>query len=89
MDQKRLLSFPLRLSPHLREQATEIARREGVSLNHFVGLAIAEKLSRMEHDLWRRQQEQEAVSSGKPFADRRGGPVRQFGTPIAVNSRPH
>ncbi|MFC6645061.1 toxin-antitoxin system HicB family antitoxin [Granulicella cerasi] len=49
---KRHQSFPLRLSPSVREHATSIARSEGISLNHFVSLAIAEKISRMEHDLW-------------------------------------
>jgi len=49
---KRHLSFPLRLSPSIREQATELAHREGISLNHFISLALAEKLSRMEHESW-------------------------------------
>ncbi|MDE1160690.1 MAG: toxin-antitoxin system HicB family antitoxin [Acidobacteriaceae bacterium] len=40
-------SFPLRLPPSLRQQSTELARNEGISLNHFISLAIAEKVSRM------------------------------------------
>jgi predicted HicB family RNase H-like nuclease len=39
--------FPLRLARSLREAANLIARREGISLNHFISLAIAEKVSRI------------------------------------------
>lgn len=48
--------FPLRLSPTMRHQANELARREGISLNQFISLAIAEKLSRMEQQAWTRDQ---------------------------------
>jgi len=43
-------SFPLRLAKSLREVAGTLARREGVSLNHFISLAVAEKISRLGHD---------------------------------------
>jgi hypothetical protein len=56
MEQKRVLSFPLRLCPSVRHQATDLARQEGISLNHFISLAVAEKISRMEHETWLRQQ---------------------------------
>ena len=41
-------SFPLRLPLSIKQQATDTARSEGLSLNHFIALAIAEKLTRME-----------------------------------------
>lgn len=41
-------SFPLRLSPYLRSQAIELAKNEGLSLNHFISLAVTEKVTRME-----------------------------------------
>lgn len=44
--------FPLRLSPTMRHQANELAHREGISLNQFISLAIAEKLTRMEQQAW-------------------------------------
>jgi len=44
-------------------QATELARMEGISLNHFISLAVAEKISRMEHESWLRQQGKTASSS--------------------------
>lgn len=56
MEQKRALSFPLRLCPSVRQQATQLAQNDGISLNHFISLAVAEKISRMEHASWLRQQ---------------------------------
>ncbi len=56
MEQKRVLSFPLRLGTSIRQQAADLAQNEGISLNHFISLAVAEKISRMEHEVWLRQQ---------------------------------
>lgn len=53
---KRRQCFPLRLASSLRSQASNLAHNEGISLNHFISLAVAEKISRMEHDLWVQQQ---------------------------------
>jgi predicted HicB family RNase H-like nuclease len=39
--------FPLRLAVSHRIQAVQSAEREGISLNPFVSIAIAEKVSRM------------------------------------------
>ena len=41
--------FPLRLPRSLREAAKQLALKEGISLNHFICLALAEKISRAEH----------------------------------------
>ncbi len=48
VDRKRHLSFPLRLPSSLKESANGLAQRDGVSLNHFISLAVAEKISRLE-----------------------------------------
>lgn len=58
---KRHQSFPLRLSPSTRQQASEFAKREGISLNHFISLAVAEKLSRLEHETFLNQQKPAAT----------------------------
>jgi predicted HicB family RNase H-like nuclease len=42
-------SFPLRLAKSLRERADSLARLDGVSLNHFITIALAEKVSRLEY----------------------------------------
>ena len=60
---KRHQSFPLRLSPSTRQQANEYAKQEGISLNHFISLAVAEKVSRLEHDSFMSQQKPGPVAS--------------------------
>jgi hypothetical protein len=47
-DKKRRISFPLRLAASLKHSAELLATQDGVSLNHFINLAVAEKVSRME-----------------------------------------
>ncbi|HXP07136.1 MAG TPA: toxin-antitoxin system HicB family antitoxin [Acidobacteriaceae bacterium] len=42
--------FPLRLAKSLREAANAMALQQGVSLNHFISLALAEKISRETRD---------------------------------------
>ena len=41
----RQSSFPLRLAASLQEEARKTAKSEGISLNQFFNLAIAEKIS--------------------------------------------
>jgi predicted HicB family RNase H-like nuclease len=43
-------SFPLRLPHSTRQIACDFADREGISLNQFISMAIAEKIARMEGD---------------------------------------
>jgi hypothetical protein len=45
---KERISFPLRLPKLLRDQARLLAIQDGVSLNHFISLAVAEKVTRLE-----------------------------------------
>ena len=44
--------FPLRLMPSVRKGVERFSEREGVSLNQFINVAIAEKLAHLEHDEW-------------------------------------
>jgi hypothetical protein len=48
IDQKKHLTFPLRLPFSVRDTANDLAHKDGVSLNHFISLAVAEKISRLE-----------------------------------------
>jgi hypothetical protein len=41
-------SFPLRMPRSTRQKAKEIATLEGLSLNQFITLAVAEKVARLE-----------------------------------------
>ena len=47
---KRNTSFPLRLAISLKDLAGLLAQEDGVSLNHFINLAVAEKVSRIESE---------------------------------------
>ena len=51
-ENNRPISFPLRLPFSTRREAIEIAQREGLSLNQFISLAVAEKITRLEHTSW-------------------------------------
>jgi hypothetical protein len=62
IDERRRMTFPLRLAISLKDMANILAQKDGVSLNHFISLAVAEKISRLEsetlnehNDLSRRQ----------------------------------
>ena len=47
--------FPLRLMPSVRQGAEKLSAREGVSLNQFINVAVAEKLAHLEHEAWLRR----------------------------------
>jgi hypothetical protein len=47
-EKKGINSFPLRLTPTMRRQIDHLAKREGISLNQFISLAVAEKVMQME-----------------------------------------
>jgi predicted HicB family RNase H-like nuclease len=45
---RRPAQIPLRLAKSLKEAASAAATEHGISLNHFISLAVAEKISRYE-----------------------------------------
>lgn len=60
--------FPLRLPITMRLQANDLAHREGLSLNQFISLAVAEKITRLEHASWIREVNMpEHPLTGEPF----------------------
>lgn len=46
-DEKPRISFPLRLATSLKDRAKVLAARDGISLNHFISQAVAEKIARL------------------------------------------
>jgi hypothetical protein len=44
--------FPLRLMPSVRRAAEDFSQKEGVSLNQFINVAVAEKLAHLQHEEW-------------------------------------
>ncbi len=47
-----IAKFPLRLMPSVRRTAEVFSEKEGVSLNQFINVAVAEKLAHLEHEEW-------------------------------------
>ena len=67
-ENKRPGCFPLRLPLTMRLQANDLAHREGLSLNQFISLAVAEKITRLEHASWIREVNlPEHPLPGEPF----------------------
>ena len=44
--------FALRLMPSVRKAAENFSHKEGVSLNQFINVAVAEKLAHLQHEEW-------------------------------------
>ena len=44
--------FPLRLMPSVRRVAEDFSQKEGVSLNQFINVAVAEKVAHLQHEDW-------------------------------------
>lgn len=41
-------TYPLRLPTSLKNEVTKVAKRDGTSVNQFIALAVAEKISALE-----------------------------------------
>lgn len=68
--------FPLRLMPSVREGAEDFSRKEGVSLNQFINVAVAEKLAHLQHEEWlsrRRKPTPEGHAQAMAFFNRPKG----------------
>lgn len=61
-EKKRPGSFPLRLPVSMRYRANDLAHREGLSLNQFISLAVAEKITRLEQSPWLKEVHTVAIS---------------------------
>ncbi len=68
--------FPLRLMPSVREVAEHFSRKEGMSLNQFINVAVAEKLAHLQHEEWlsrRRPMTPERVAEAIAILDEHTG----------------
>ena len=56
VDAKRNITpkFPLRMMPSMRKTAEAYSVKEGVSLNQFINVAVAEKVAVLRHEEWSR-----------------------------------
>lgn len=55
--------FPLRLMPSVRRGAENFSLKEGVSLNQFINVAVAEKLAHLQHEDWLARRPKATTSS--------------------------
>ncbi len=68
--------FALRLTATLGKEAKQSAAREGVSLNQFINLAVAEKVEYLENEAWiarRRPPTQGRIDKATALLHREGG----------------
>jgi hypothetical protein len=56
----RTTDYPLRLSAAIMEEARKAAKQDGVSLNQFIGTALAEKVSALRAEAVLRQRARRA-----------------------------
>jgi len=71
--------FPLRMMPSVKRTAEVFSQKEGVSLNQFINVAVAEKLAHLEHEEWARNRKQptpELMARALSLLDKsRGNPI--------------
>lgn len=68
--------FPLRLMPSVRKIAERLSEQEGVSLNQFINVAVAERVAHLQHEEWvarRAQPTQALVNKALQILDRPSG----------------
>lgn len=73
--QKKVIvnKFPLRLMPSVRRAAEDFSQKEGVSLNQFINVAVAEKLAHLQHEDWlahRPEAKQASITKALEILDR-------------------
>jgi predicted HicB family RNase H-like nuclease len=49
---KTSTTFPLRLPASIRAEVKKLAKREGISVNQFIALAVAQKVSALNAATW-------------------------------------
>ena len=69
----RKSNFALRLQPSLLEELREVASAEDVTLNHFINVAVAEKLAALRAEShWRKRAARGSVPKALKILDRLG-----------------
>jgi hypothetical protein len=68
-------TFPLRLAVSLRDMASLLSDKDGVSLNQFINIAVAEKISRLEHEALN---EQHVIAKQHKLALAEGTIIKSF-----------
>jgi hypothetical protein len=78
-------TYPLRLPKSVKAAAEQLARDEGISMNQFVAMAVAEKLSAMQTArFFAERQERADLQAFRALLTRSGGAEPQAGDEIPV-----
>jgi len=85
-----IAKFPLRLMPSVKRTAQEFSEKEGVSLNQFINVAVAEKLAHLQHEEWARNRKKptpELMANALNILDRMGSDSVEPGDEIPKGYR--
>jgi len=75
--------------PSVRRAAEAFSEKEGVSLNQFINVAVAEKLAHLEHDEWlknRKKPNTQAIAKALYTLDHDGGQGVEAGDELPIAS---
>lgn len=84
--------FPLRLMPSIRKNAEAFSEKEGVSLNQFINVAVAERLAHLQHDEWlhnRKLPSSEKTLEAVSVLDELGSDIPDKGDELPQGYLPH
>ena len=77
------LTYPLRLPKSLKEEVAKIARRDGTSINQFIAIAVAEKVSALEtEDFFTQRLSDVDLDTFRALLFRKGGESPRAGDEI-------
>lgn len=80
-------TYPLRLPRSLKEAVSEAAENDGVSVNQFIAIAVAEKLAALKTASFFSERAKRAdVDAFKRVLTRTGGQAPQEGDELEVDS---
>ena len=85
-----IAKFPLRLMPSVKRSAEVFSEKEGVSLNQFINVAVAEKLAHLEHEEWvrrRKQPSEELAARAVSLLDKAGNKPVEAGDELPKGYR--
>ena len=76
-------TYPLRLPKSLKDEVSKVAKRDGTSVNQFIAIAVAEKISALETEQFFVERAKEAdLTEMRKILFRSGGEAPQEGDKI-------
>jgi hypothetical protein len=82
---KKAPTFPLRLPPNIRSRIERLAASEGISLNQFIALTLAEKIgASAERSFFAEPKAGADFDDLRTFLNRAGGDVPRAGDEIVA-----